>query len=294
MTTLPRKRGHRIRRFVAILLCGLCAAHAAPFDELKLEVMAFNLRYASDQSPNAWPDRRPVVAEVFNQVQPDIVGTQEGVFRQIKDIDTDLPEYDWVGLGREGGSRGEFCAIFYKHEKFEVVAFDHFWLSDTPEVIGSITWDHKNHRMATWVHFREYSTGHEFVVLNTHFDHRSELARKNSAILIRNRISEFNSDLPLIVLGDFNCPAGTSEPFEILTTGTGLIDTWMEAKSTAPDLTPNTFHGYEQIQFEDRRIDWVLARNPSAVSHARIITTQMDDQYPSDHFPVTATVEFTK
>lgn len=294
MTIPPRKRGHRIGRSIAILLCGLCAAHTASADALKLEVMAFNLRYASDQPPNAWPDRRPVVAEVFNQVQPDIVGTQEGVFRQIKDIDTDLPAYDWVGLGREGGSRGEFCAIFYKHEKFEVVAFDHFWLSATPEIIGSITWDHKHHRMATWAHFRERSTGHEFVVLNTHFDHRSELARKNSAALICDRIEQFDAELPLIVVGDFNCLAGDSEPFEILTTNSGLIDTWAMAFSRGPIPTLNTFHGYNSHKFEDRRIDWVLARNPSEVRRARIITTQTDGQFPSDHFPVTATIEFSK
>ena len=117
---------------ILALLVGLLALSANGAESLKLEVMTFNLRYASERPPNAWTDRRPVVAEVFRLHQPDIVGTQEGVWQQIKDIDQDQSDYDWVGLGRQGGSRGEFCAIFYRTDKFELIAFDHFWLSDTP------------------------------------------------------------------------------------------------------------------------------------------------------------------
>ncbi len=197
-----------------------------------------------------------------------------------------------MGLGRNGGSRGEFCALFYRHEKFELIAFDHFWLSDTQEVIASITWGHKHRRMVTWGHFKERATGREFVVMNTHFDHRSELARANSAALIRERMATFDADIPLLVLGDFNCVAEESEPFSILTTKTGLVDTWTAAKNTGLKSVPNTFHGYEPAKFDGRRIDWVLARNPTAVTRARIITTEINGLYPSDHFPVTATVTF--
>ena len=277
-------------RLIAALLFGFSALSTSGAESLKLEAMTFNLRYASEQPPNTWSARRPVVAEVLAQTKPDIIGTQEGVWQQIKDIDEDCPDYDWVGLGREGGSRGEFCAIFYRHAKFELIAFDHFWLSDTPEVIASITWGHRHKRMATWGHFRERKTGREFVVLNTHFDHRSELARANSAALIRDRLAQFDSDLPLIVLGDFNCLAGDSVPYATLTTGTGLVDTWTTAKHDGP--TPNTFHGYEPTKFNGRRIDWVLVNESAKVESAEIITTQLNGQFPSDHFPVSATVKF--
>src|SRR5688572_6958858 len=119
------------------------------------KVMTFNLRYASDSKPNSWGERRPVMKECIQESDADIIGTQEGVYRQLKDLETDLPQYRWIGLGREGGSKGEFMAIFYKPEKFEPLEFDHYWLSDTPDVIGSSTWGNKNRRIVTWVRFKE-------------------------------------------------------------------------------------------------------------------------------------------
>lgn len=259
--------------------------------DFEVKLMTFNLRYASEQPPNAWSDRRPVMRNLIQNYAPDVLGTQEGLFAQIQDLDYDLPDYDWVGLGRQGGSRGEFCAIFYRHAQFELVAFDHFWLSDTPEVIGSITWGHQHRRMATWVKLRDRETQAEFIVLNTHFDHRVEKARVNSATLIRDRISSFDPSIPLVVMGDFNCVAESSEPFRILTTDTGLIDTF---KFGPFEMMTNrsTFHGYEKDYASHRRIDWILARRPADGSEAYIVRYQENGQYPSDHFPVTATVGF--
>src|SRR5688500_5339888 len=93
------------------------AAEGAP--AAPLCVMTFNLRYASDRPPNAWPQRRPVMKECIASVKPDLIGTQEGVYPQLKELSSDLPEYAWIGLGRDGGSRGEFMAIFYRRARFE-------------------------------------------------------------------------------------------------------------------------------------------------------------------------------
>ncbi len=71
----------------------------------ELHVMTFNLRYASDTPPNSWPERRPVVKRLLRQERPQIIGTQEGLYQQLRDIQSDLPSYyDSIG---EGGSRGE-------------------------------------------------------------------------------------------------------------------------------------------------------------------------------------------
>ena len=102
-----------------------------------LKVMSYNIRYASNSKPNAWPDRLPVLAELIKQNNPDIIGTQEGKYYQLKELNAKIPGYRWLGIGRSGGSRGEFMAIFCKPESFEVLEFDHFWLSDTPNVIAS-------------------------------------------------------------------------------------------------------------------------------------------------------------
>lgn len=267
------------------------AADVAATPSLKLRVMSFNLRFASNQQPNAWPDRRPVMKQLIEQNAPDVIGTQEGVYAQLRDLAADLPAYEWIGLGRAGGSRDEFCAIFFRRDRFEPVAFDHLWLSDTPDAIGSITWQHTYIRMATWVRLRERSSGREFLFWNTHFDHQVEIARQKSAVLLRDRIAKSDASLPLLLVGDFNCSAGASTAFDLLTKGTGLVDTWTAA-ATRTNENFNTFHNYEPPVMNGERIDWILARQPVTVESAAIITHRAGAQYPSDHFPVVADVRF--
>src|SRR5687767_5364587 len=182
------------------------AAERAPAGQMC--VMTFNLRYASDRPPNAWPQRRPVMKECITSVKPDLIGTQEGLYGQLKDLTADLPEYTWIGLGRDGGSKGEFMAVFYRPERFDPLEFDHFWLSDTPAVIGSSTWGHSNRRMVTWVKFRDRTSGQTFYFLNTHLDHQIQPARGKAAELIRQRVKELNTTLPVLLVGDFNARAG--------------------------------------------------------------------------------------
>ena len=202
-----------------------------------------------------------------------------------------MPDYEWIGLGRAGGSRDEFCAIFFRRDRFEPVAFDHLWLSDTPNVIGSITWDHAHIRMATWVRLRERKTGREFYFWNTHFDHQVEPARQKSAALLRDRIVAINPAIPLLLVGDFNCAAGASRAYDILTKEAGLVDTWTAAKQRTNEGF-NTFHNYQPPLMDGQRIDWILARQPVAVKSAGIVTDREGTQYPSDHFPVVAEVTF--
>ncbi len=254
----------------------------APLD---LRVMTYNLRYASQKPPNDWPARRPIMKRLIAKAAPDVFGTQEGLYAQLKDIAADHPAYDWIGLGRDGGSRGEFMAIFYKRARFEPVAFDHFWLSDTPEVIGSATWGHSNRRMVTWVRFRERATGREFMFWNTHLDHEVEAARQKAASLIRDRLAAADRAIPLILVGDFNCAAGNSRAFEILTGEAGLSDTWTMAASRVNEGL-NTFNGFRPVLKEGVRIDWVLLRGRAVVSRAEIVTYSENGQNPSDHFPV--------
>lgn len=279
-----------------LIVCAFCpgivrAADSAATSGLTLHVMTYNLRFASLQPPHAWPERRPIMKHLIEREAPDVIGTQEGVYYQLRDLAADLPAYDWIGLGREGGSRGEFMAVFYRRDRFEPVAYDHFWLSDTPDVIGSKSWGNQIPRMATWVRFRERATGKEFVFWNTHFDHQSEPARQQSAALLRDRLATVGPAVPLLLVGDFNCYGGASVAYTRLTQEAGLTDTWF-ASPTRVNEDLNSFQNYEPPKHNRERIDWILARRPAAVDHAAIITYEENGQTPSDHFPVTATVRF--
>lgn len=250
--------------------------------------MSFNLKYASAATPHSWTDRRPVVRALLRQELPTVIGTQEGLYRQLRDIHADLPDhYSWIGLGRDGGSHGEFAAIFYDARELEPLEFDHFWLSEHPSRVGSRSWGNVVVRMATWVRFADRS-GREFVVLNTHLDHESERARRRAAELLLHVIDRFGPELPVVVTGDFNTPAETSRTYALLVGSGGLTDTWLTAAERGPAYA--TFHGYADPIPDGQRIDWILTSRQFAVESAAISTFALDGQYPSDHLPIQVVV----
>ncbi|RKN11596.1 endonuclease/exonuclease/phosphatase family protein [Streptomyces radicis] len=258
----------------------------------RLHVMSFNIRYdagAAPGTPDSWTDRRPVLERFLRVEQPTVMGVQEALYHQVKQLDGDLDrDYDWIGLGREGGGRGEFMAVYFDTRRVEPLDYDHFWLSDTPNVIGSAHWGNTVIRMTTWVRFADRRTGKEFIHVNTHFDHRSENARQRGAALVRDRIADFDPALPVVLTGDFNTPAESSESYRVLVTEGGLADTW----NTGERLTPawGTFPDYQAPVEGGSRMDWVLANERVEVRRVAINTYTHQGRYPSDHAPVQALV----
>lgn len=268
----------------------LCLQAAETADKnLPMKVMTFNLRYASDTPPNAWGQRLPVMVACLEKSDPDLIGTQEGLYRQLKDLERELPQYAWIGLGRDGGSKGEFMAVFYKKSRFEPVAFDHYWLSDTPDVVASTTWGNTNRRMVTWVRFKEKGSGREFYFQNTHLDHALQPAREKAAELILKKQADLDPALPTLLVGDFNAYAGRNKAYSILV-GDGLYkDSWQTARERRGQVV-YSFTGFQKITEGDGRIDWILHKGPIDVAWVEIDTFKQGDQWPSDHFPVVAEI----
>lgn len=268
-----------------------------------LRVMTFNLRYAGSRPPT-WVERRPAARELLRRAAPHVIGTQEGYYGQVRDVAADLgPDWEWTGTGREGGSRGEFMAVFHDTRRLEPLGYDHFWLSGTPEVIGSNDWGGSSIRMVTWVRFRDLRTGGQLYVANTHLDNASAVAREKGAALLAARLAALDPALPRIVTGDFNVPAnapggeGPEEPEEqeepvygTLLREARLVDAWraVAAERRGPDLA--TWHGYEPPVPGGDRIDWILVSPEAEVVSASVNTFALDGRYPSDHLPVEAEV----
>lgn len=286
--SMTRRTGLRtvLAATVATALLGSLPASAARPGDRRLHVMTFNLRFASTSEPGSWAVRRPVMRALLRREAPHVLGTQEGLYQQLRDIDRDLgPHYDWIGTGREGGSHDESVAVFYDTRRLAPVEHDTFWLSDTPRVIGSNTWGAALPRIATWVRFRDLGGGgREFHVLNTHLDHASQYAREHAAALIAGRITELGS-LPLVMTGDFNAAAHRNAVHDILLSA-GLADTWDTAGERSPLY--GTFHGYRPLVPDGDRIDWILATPGVTVHRASVDTFSRGGQFPSDHLPVQA------
>ncbi len=251
-----------------------------------LHVMSYNLRYASDTPPNTWADRRPVMREQLRQARPQLIGTQEGLYSQLQDISSDLgPAYDSIGLGREGGSKGEFMMIFFDQRRLQPLEYDHFWLSDTPDVIGSQTWGGCCPRMVTWVRFKDKATSKEFYAVNTHLEAYDATARSKSADLILQRIAGFDPALPVILTADYNEAAKPGlTVYDKLVTSGKFADSWVTAERRSALYA--TFHGYKPLTPNGDRIDWILTTPGLRVSKANINTFSKDGQFPSDHLPV--------
>lgn len=260
------------------------AGPAAPSD---LDVMTFNLRYASSVGSNTWAQRRPVMRDLLRDERPDLIGTQEGLTFQLNDIRADLgPAYDWTGKGRDGGDLGEHMAIFFDTTRLSPVRSGDYWLSTTPEVPASRSWDTAHVRMVTWVLFEDRRTGRRFYAVNTHLDNMSESAREHGAQLILRRLAAFDP-LPVVLTGDFNSPGEASPVHRLLTGAGGLRDTWTGAPLRGPAYA--TIHNYQALIPDGERDDWILT-----TSDVGAVATLMNTyrgggtQYPSDHLPIQA------
>ncbi len=288
----------RSSRLVAFLAAVMTAGAIARADAQvasradTLNVMTFNIRYAHTRPPDLWPDRLPVIVDLITRWRPDIIGTQEGLYPQLRDLERTLPDYAWIGLGRDGGSRGEFMAVFYRRDRLEPLEYDHYWLSDTPALPGSRTWGNNYPRMVTWVRFRERASGRELLFVNTHFDHEVQHSRERAAALIVQRLAGIRPELPIILAGDFNVPAGGNPVYSTLTGPGGFSDSW---RNPGRPLSLGTFHGFKGIDAArgTARIDWILTRGPVSALSSDIVTDAINGQFPSDHFPVVARLRLT-
>ena len=259
-----------------------------------LRMMTYNIRFDNPaDGVHAWPNRKELVASVIRFHKADIIGVQEALEYQIQDLMELLPGYDWVGVGRNEDGGGEFSAILYRSSVVAVKAAQTFWLSESPDEPGSKSWDSSLPRIATWAHFLTSSDGRELFVLNTHFDHRGEQARLESARLLKEQVSKLANGLPVIVMGDLN--ATSEQPPLVLLSDTPLSDGRSLRDGFVHSIVPHhgpasTWTGFTKIE-ADRRIDYIFASEDLPIHYHAILTDKLEDRYPSDHLPVLVEVE---
>ena len=96
--------------------------------------MSFNLRYGTvNDGKDIWTNRQEHVVTVIKTFAPDLLGTQETLPFQAAYMHESLSEYTSVGWSRDQDENGEQCGIFVRKERFEIVKFCQFWLSETPD-----------------------------------------------------------------------------------------------------------------------------------------------------------------
>ena len=262
-----------------------------PSNSQTTSVMTYNIRYDTQKDgENRWDARKAFLIAQIKFHGPDVIGIQEGLAGQVKYLDKELAGFRYVGVGRDDGKKkGEFSAIFYNTNKFKVIESSTFWLSDTPDQI-SVGWDAAMERICTYALFEYLETGQRIWVFNTHFDHIGKEARKNSAMLIHNRIKSLNMDgLPFILMGDLNLEPD-SEPIRYLSQH--LNDSKKVSKEVVfgPEGTFNNFQFDKPVT---RRIDYIFTgKSGIEVQKYAVLSDSKNLRYPSDHLPVFVVLTF--
>ena len=257
-----------------------------------LKIMSYNIKLDyPKEGKNSWTNRKPFMVNQIKFYEPDVLGVQEAMPNQMKDMDSLLTDYSFVGVGRDDGKdEGEYSAIFYKKSDLEVVKSSTFWLSQTPEKV-SMGWDAVCNRVCTYALFQHKKTKETFWVFNTHFDHVGEVAREKSAALILKKINTLNTkNYPVLLMGDFNLEPD-SKPIQTITST--LDDSKNIAKlAFGPEGTFNGFHFDKTVK---RRIDYIFVTKSSIlVKKYSVLSDNWDLKYPSDHLPVFITFQLLK
>ncbi|MEJ8305416.1 endonuclease/exonuclease/phosphatase family protein [Saccharibacillus sacchari] len=274
----------------------------APTNEQKtsadnaLTVMTFNLRtYTAYDAGNEWDQRAPWAAETIRSHRPSIVGVQEAYKLMLDDLQKELPDYRWIGEGRRGADEDEHCAIFYRHAEYEALEHGQFWLSETPETVGSLGWDSDYPRICTWGRFRRGSNGQVVRVYNTHFDHIGEAARIEGAKLVASVMLEHANVYPgdtAVLMGDMN-GGPSDEPLRYLRgerPEVGEVPVLRDAYSALRGEIGRTFHDFAGGS-EGEPIDYIFAEAPLNVRWSKLDRRDFGGKYPSDHYPLIAELE---
>ena len=248
----------------------------------EIAVLSYNIRYnSSGDGLDLWDLRKAELIDQIKQLNPMSFGIQEATLTQMKDLEAGLPDYNYVGVGRDdGATKGEFSAIFYKSSEMKVLQEDTFWLSETPEKV-SVGWDAALPRICTYAKFELMASKKRFWHFNTHFDHLGEIARAESAKLIVSKITALVDGGDVVVLsGDFN-----AEPHEepILVLNHSFEDPADKIGLQGP---VGTFSGFQLNAPLDRRIDYILTKKVEVKTYQHIDAKRANGRWISDHLPV--------
>jgi endonuclease/exonuclease/phosphatase family metal-dependent hydrolase len=279
-----------MRRIIFVLgvFFAIATATAQTKTQLDLNIMTFNIRYDNPgDGTNSWEYRKENAIKMIRFEEVDVLGMQEVLASQLKDITGQLSEYNAVGVGREDGKeKGEFSPILYNKNKLTLIKSGYFWLSETPDK-PSKGWDAACERIATWVQLKDKVTGKKVFVMNTHFDHIGQVARQESVNLIKAKIAQLSEGLPQIFMGDLNSDPKSSVVKSLLTADGSFA--FLDSKDRASVVYgPNwTFHDFGKIPYAERPlIDYILVNKAVTVKKYGVLAETLNEAFLSDHAPV--------
>lgn len=266
-----------------------------------MKVMTCNIRCSTaGDGDDGWTFRKDFCCRVIHSHAPDVICLQEVREDQLTDFTAAFADFDAYGTADVPLGRDPVNTLFFRRDVFQKVSAATFWLSETPQVPGSSSWDSACIRLAGWVHLSERTSGRDLVVVNTHLDHRSQAARERQAGVINTWSAAFDAGPPIILTGDMNCDR--RNPAIESYKAAGWCDTYEAVHGGAdPGYTFHFFRGVDYVPdpandawwpVDQGKVDWIFTRGDVKVTGAEIVRDHENDRYPSDHFFVSADIEW--
>jgi len=279
-----------MKKLLLLILLGLFVVFNSCTDyNKKINIMTYNIRLDTEtDSINKWDNRKEGIVSLIKEEDIHILGIQEALPNQIEYLSQQLKNYDYIGEGRDGGSNGEYSAIYFKSDNVVLEQEETFWLSETPE-IPSIGWDAAIKRIVTLGVFKIKNLEKKLIVYNTHFDHVGKVAREKSASIILNHITKNNyQDKPTVVMGDFNANPDES-PIKLLS------EQLQDSFKVLPVKDPiGTFSGFDLCSKLLNRIDYIFTKKINIIDYKHIDKKLPSGLWPSDHLPILISISFEK
>lgn len=270
------------------------------------KILSCNIRVAlpeDEATGNGWKARRELCIDVIRAQKPDIICLQEVLREQMRDLEKAFPKFGSYGFeGPEMDARlvgyGGIAKnpILYSRERYDLVTSGGFWLSATPHLPGSLSWNSARARHVNWVRLRDRKSGKQFRVLSTHLDHVSQDAREKQISMILDEAALYAPEFPQILAGDLNSSAANA--VHKLIHDAGWTDTHLASPEPRDD--GNTTHGFlgdkDSTKSEAARkrgpIDFIYTRGPISTLGWKIIRDSRNGRYPSDHYFIAAQLAF--
>ncbi len=305
----------------AVLALLLFTSSGALADTFK--ALSWNIRLDTPNDAElAWPHRAGKVINQLQQQAPDIIGLQEVMAHQLVRLESALPGYQRIGVGRDDGKNaGEFSPLLIRRDRFVIQDSGTFWFHPSwdPEavqtravqtgnedvgsgLIGKAGWDAALPRICSWALLKDKHSGKALRVLNLHLDHQGAEARRESIKLIAAKIrhwqqsywpqsySQKNSGAPVIVMGDFNPSADDGLLTQIETSLPHYQD--VLAQTNTPEGPNYSFIPWRGSEADAVRLDFMLLQPEQFKVPAAGILADGPPTQLSDHLALWAELVF--
>jgi endonuclease/exonuclease/phosphatase family metal-dependent hydrolase len=257
-------------------------------------ILSCNIRVALDEDEAkglGWSARRDICLKIIKSKKPDIISLQEVLKVQADDFRKYFSSYQLFGFegpemdphptGYYGIAKNP---ILFSKDRYELLTGGTYWLSETPLVAGSKSWDTARARHANWIRIRDKKSGRDMRVVNLHLDHVSGEAKVQQARMVVEESAQYQPDFVQVLTGDFNTRFN-SNVFESVRAGG-----WKESYETIHGEVEagHTGHEFQGVKYDKAsskgRIDYIWYRGNIKPTSSLIIKDDINGKYPSDHF----------